>query len=165
MTSPTAYDPPVELEGENTGLVETVAARLWAKRASMFSAKVTPGDFERQSAQVHASWRKTAEDVLQLLLVDLAFQGPAGPPRIADTGWSYCWFDDCDQWEIIDENGGAVALVMHHQDLQMLVAAPRMANAIRLLQDQLAGSPVLEHPAIQDLIASLPSPPTNPAKD
>lgn len=165
MTSPTAYDPPIELEGENMGLVETVAARLWAKRSAMFGPRATPRDFERQSAQVKSAWRKTAEDVLQLLLVDLAFQGPAGPPRIPDTDWTYCWHGDCDSWEIVDENSGAVALVMHHQDLQMLVAAPRMAAAIRRLQAQLAGSPVLDHPAIQDLIASLPSPPTNPAKD
>lgn len=165
MTSPKAYDPPAELEGPDNGLVEAVAARIWATRGALFAKRATPRDFERQSDQVKRAWRRTAEDVLQMLLVDLAFQGPAGPPRIPDTDWTYCWHDDCANWEIVDENGGAVALVMHHQDLQMLVAAPRMAASIRLLQAQLAGSPVLDDPAIKDLIASLPSPPTKPAKD
>ena len=165
MTSPNAYDPPVALEGENKGLVQAVAARLWASRTSLFSRRSTPRDFDNQSAQVQSAWRRTSEDVLQMLLVELAFQGPAGPPRIRDTDWTYSWNADIDSWEIVDDGGGAVALITYHQDLGMIAAAPRMAAAIRLLQAQLQGSPVLEHPAIQDLIASLPTPPTKPAKD
>lgn len=156
----TAYDPPVELEGPNSGLGEAVASRLWAKRASLFSKRASPRDFSDQSEQVKVSWRRTADVILDFLLGELGFTGPAGPPRMVDSGWSYSWNGDIDSWEIVDDTGGAVALVVHHQDLTMLAAAPVMAARIRELLAAIEGTAAADLPQIVALRDSLPSPPT-----
>ena len=160
MSAPTAYEPPVALEGENIGLIEAVAARLWAFRSTMFSNRVSTHDFGAQSYQVRQAWRRTAIDLLEMMLGEMGFQGPAGPPRSPITGWSYAWHEEVGQWEIIDDNGGLVALVGYQQDVSVIMNAPLMAQRIRELLTAIEGTPAAEHPQIQALAESLPRPPT-----
>lgn len=157
---PEAYEPPA-IEGENAGLIEQVAARLWRNRSVKAGVNagrnraLRPG-FDEQSQAVRVSWRETARDLLTMLLSDMGFEGPAGPPRDPHTGWSYAWLEQCNEWEIIDDAGGLVALVGHSADLQMLLAAPRMREAIEGLLDAINGTPALQRPEIENLANALP---------
>jgi len=155
MTDARAYDPPADLEGADNGLVEAVAAKIWANRAQLFNKRATPHEFGRQSLAVRASWRKTAEETLRYLFA-LGFTGPGGPPRDPETGWCYAWNWECNNWEIIDSTGGAVALVVNDQDVPLLIAAPRMEAAITALLAAVKHTPAAEAPEVLALAAALP---------
>lgn len=154
-----AYDPPVELEGPDMGLVEQLAARLWYQRSTAFAGRNRGGRhqaFNEQSAAVRTAWRATAFDALQMLF-DIGMVGPAGKPNAERfEGLTYNWMYSASEWEIIDAEGGYVALVRETPDLELMLCAPQMARAIRELGTELQGSPVLEHPNVNALFAALP---------
>ena len=158
---PEAYEPPPE-EGENAGLIEALAARLWFFRASStginaaYIRRHAPA-FCEQSHAVQTAWRETARDALKLLLGDMGMVGPAGPPKLPN-GWSYAWTSTMvGEWEIVDDKGGYVAGVRNSEDVQMFCAAPIMAERIEALLAAIAGTPAADLPEIVALRESLPS--------
>lgn len=154
MANGSLYDPPRDLEGENQGLVEAVAERLWSRRTRHMGHGQT---FSGQSVAVKSAWREAADDILSMMF-DIGFVGPAGPPRHDRfDGRSYAWHADAGQWEIIDEHGGFVALVGDHTDLELLLAAPLMRGAITALVGAIGPDhPARQMPEIIALAASLP---------
>lgn len=134
------YDPPVNLEGENMGLVEAFAERLWRKRTGYYNSR---SSWDRQSGQVKVAWRSAAEEMLKFLF-DIGFTGPAGlPAQDRFNKLTYCWNYMANEWEIIDSEGGYVALVRESPDLEMMLAAPAMRKAI----NDLLGSIPVNHPS------------------
>jgi hypothetical protein len=158
MANPAIYDPPEELEGANNGLINAVAARLWQQRTHYFHPPRS--EFGKQSAQVTHAWRQTATDLLRMLF-DMGFVGPAGPPRQDRfEGLTYAWVYEAGEWEIIDAEGGYVALVRHTPDLELMLAAPAMRAAIHGLLAALPDDhPVRGTPEMKALVASLPESP------
>lgn len=150
MTDPSAYEPPVDLEGPNNGLIEAVADRLWRKRSYVINRG--RASFADQTEQVKDGWRKAAAEVLRFLF-EIGFVGPAGRPPVE--GWRYNWVHECNDWEIVDESGGGVALVLNYQDLPLLLAAPAMKRAIDGFFEEL-GDEMPDHPTIHALAASVP---------
>lgn len=148
------YDPPVALEGPNTGLSEAVAQKLWLLRQEAQGREIITTWEEPASAAVKASWRKTTLKLLDWLW-RIGFTGPGGPPRAAAAGWRYAWNYPIGAWEIIDDNSGCVACVPNEEDVPLILAAPRMAFAIVSLLTELADHPARELPAIRALAETL----------
>lgn len=153
----TPYCPPVELEGPHSGLVEQMAERLWRKARSYSRKAVEAASWADRPENVKTAWREVAYDAL-LMLFDIGFTGPAGEPK-ADRfeGLSYCWNYLASEWQINDAEGGYVALVRETPDLEIMLAAPSMRNAIhKVLEAIPPGHPAREMSELQALEASLP---------
>lgn len=149
MTDPAAYDPPTDLEGPNMGLIEAIADRLWSRR-TRYTRR--PGEkFSKQSAQVHKDWRESAADVFAFLQ-GIGFVGPSGEP--SKVGLTYSWLYEAHEWEIRDGAKGFVALVREEADVPLILAAPKMAQAIRALLERLEGDPCLDMPELRALAES-----------
>lgn len=150
-----SYDAPPALEGPDNGFLEEFADRLWSFRSRYYRAR---GDsFEKQSPQVKYQWRETAKHMLDFL-GSTGFIGPAGPPRQDRfDGWTYAWVYQAHEWEVIDADGGYIALVRETPDLEVIMAAPEMRNAIKALLAAIPDDhPARALPEMQALENSLP---------
>jgi hypothetical protein len=121
------YDPPAQLEGPNNGLTEMVAEFLWHEIGSGDPTRTLR---ENTSPMEARGWRSVAGRLLANLFSH-GMVGPGGPVDSYAIGWSYAWVYEADNWEIIDSDGGGVALVLNDWDVPLMLAAPRMAEAIR----------------------------------
>ena len=150
------YDAPAEHEGANQGLVEALAERLWTVR----SPAGRRGHFFRdQREEVRASWRHTAEVMLDYL-VSVGFTGPGGPPR-PDRQLVYGWAYDVNNWSIYDQGRGFVASVAYQEDVPLFLAAPQMAEAIRTVltrADRLGGIKRSDLDALREALPAEPQP-------
>lgn len=144
-------DPPAKLEGPNNGLTESVAQFLW----SVMTDQKDTGMTMRASVTVMEArgWRRLADSLIQYLL-SLGMVGPGGqnPPD----GWTQAWVYEADEWEIVDEDGGGVALVLNGEDVPMMLAAPRMAAAIGVLLTKFDALGGVKRSDFAALRASLP---------
>lgn len=124
--APGAYDPPAELEGPNNGLVEALAARLWEQRGRHYHRR--GATFDRDAGpQTKDQWRTTARMVLSFMF-ELGFVGPAGAPE--PPARNYCWNNEANKWEVLDSDGGFVALVREPDDVPIFIAAARLVDAV-----------------------------------
>lgn len=156
----TPYCPPVELEGPDSGLVEQMAQRLWRKAAEYSpKGKALPVDatWDSRPDSVKLAWREVAYDAL-LMLFDIGFVGPAGHPDPKRfEGLNYCWNYIAAEWQINDSDGGYIALVRETPDLEIMLAAPKMRQAIKDLLGIVPPShPWRQRPELQALERSLP---------
>lgn len=145
------YDPPVDTEGPNSGLTEAFAEELWRQLGggdTSYKLKYLPIMEQR-------SWRCVAKRSLAFLF-ELGFVGPAGTPRKVGYGWTYGWVCDANSWEILDEDGGFVALVSENADVPVLLQAPEMAFAIREVVGRFNENGAIKKSDIALLAASLP---------
>jgi hypothetical protein len=98
-------------------------------------------------------WRRAAEETLAFLF-RLGMQGPAGVPPVE--GWTYGWVYEASNWEIVDAEGAGVALVLNDRDVPMMMAAPKMADAIKAVLQRLQERGGVKRSDIEALGASLP---------
>ncbi len=119
------YDPPVALEGRNSGLTEGLAGKLWREIGGGGRDQELKDGAKPMEAD---GWRRVARGVIAYL-GRLGFTGPGGPPR--DQGdWECRFVNDASNWEIVTDKGEGVALVLNETDVPLLIAAPTMRTAI-----------------------------------
>lgn len=144
-------DPPTALEGPNSGLTEQFAEFLWGTMTDQLQTGMTL----RASVSVMEArgWRRLAEGCLAYLFT-LGMRGPGGPQP--EGGWTYAWVYEASNWEIVDADGGGVALVLNDRDVPMMLAAPRMAEAIQALLTKFDALGGVKRSDFAALRASLP---------
>lgn len=155
----TPYCVPPELEGPDNGLVEQVAERLWrkAKEFSPTGKGLSDNGWEDRPEKVKQAWREVAYDAL-LMMFDIGFVGPAGHPDPERFDrMTYGWNYEANNWEILDGEGGYVALVADPTDVELIMAAPKMMTAINALLGAIPpGHPAREMEELLELELSLP---------
>jgi hypothetical protein len=147
------YDPPPALERANTGLTEALATKLWHV---LGNGPENDDLKDSASPMEQRGWRDVAGQVISYL-GGLGFTGPGGSPR-ETTEWNAVFNFDCSNWELVDQDGGGVALVLNGGDVPLLAAAPIMRSAILALLDAVDGTAAADQPQIVALREALPRP-------
>lgn len=145
------YDPLPEIEGPNSGLTEGFSEHLWHDLGGgdrSYQLKSLPVMEQR-------SWREAGLRALNFLF-ELGFVGPSGKPRELFTGYSYRWLYEANTWEIVDEEGGYVAMLGNDYDIPLFLAAPDMAAAIKDVVERFRAAGAIKRSDIETLAQSLP---------
>lgn len=145
------YDPAPEIEGPNNGLTTAFAEHLWHD----LGAGSPENALRSLSAMEQRAWREAAERALKFLF-DRGMVGPCGLPRQKFTGWSYKWLYEANSWEIVDEEGGFVALIANDTDAPLFLAAPDMAAIIEHVLESVAERGGVKRADLDELARSLP---------
>jgi hypothetical protein len=128
------FDPDPTVEGVNQGFTERLAEFLWEIMGRGQANLYADEPLRESTTPMEANgWRHLSLRILQFM-EQRGFHGPGGPRKDA-APWDYAWVYEISDWAIYDGENRFVATCGQDDDVSLILAAPKMAAAIRTVLD------------------------------